>query len=562
MAKFETKYFIDNKSLKDYCADNDYSYSSARQIISNIKTKEANKNITNDDLMKLVVNSLEKGRTQYFYKGMSLSKYCKINKIDHTCVRKRIRKLKTLKENEKLTDEEITTKAIDLVLKDNIKYYIGEQRLSDFCEANEINYSSIIGGINNYKKKPKAIKLSDNEIAQLVVNRYLPKNTLYYVGGKSLTEYCQEFKKSKSTVIRKLNELTPDKPKERKIINIPLDVIEYIFRTIKPKNGTQYYFDNQTLRNFCLEKGIGYEQIITEINDKKKLNIEFSIDEIVNRSIFRKEFKDKIKDKQRLKVEQNNLEYIKEYCHKNNINLEEVIGINKSGYSFYLAINMIYYCGDTITVDGKKGISINKIQELESLYHQEEKTLDDLLLLQGIGFTGLELEIVKHLEGFVVNILNNNNVTRHFFGEYKEYFEELIINTLNNDFTLGPGQFIKYLQKQLKGKLMQKFYQNNLISSSEADYEILDPNSIYDIEEDYIEEERKESVQQALTSLNDFERLFIVRKYGFQGKPLTLSELKEDYYLEYSISDLEAIDQNILIKLSENDNIKLIKSLN
>lgn len=111
MAKFKSKYFIGNYSLKEYCLLHGYNYASARNMISS--TRKKHPDWSDDEILKDVVDRLKIAHTKYYFAGTTLNKYCKEHKIVSSTVRRIYQRL-IYSLGEEFSEESIMKKAVEL----------------------------------------------------------------------------------------------------------------------------------------------------------------------------------------------------------------------------------------------------------------------------------------------------------------------------------------------------------------------------------------------------------------------------------------------------------------
>lgn len=129
-------YLYNGFSLRSYCKRNNLCYSSKVRQIK--ETKEKNPDISDEEIIRRVMEDSVK-RDKYFYKGMSLRKYCQINKINYDVIAKRISRIKN--KNLSISDEEL----VNLALQQEswTKYYYNGETLYQFCKCNGFNIDDV-----------------------------------------------------------------------------------------------------------------------------------------------------------------------------------------------------------------------------------------------------------------------------------------------------------------------------------------------------------------------------------------------------------------------------------
>jgi hypothetical protein len=230
------------------------------------------------------------------------------------------------------------------------------------------------------------------------------------------------------------------------------------------------------------------------------------------------------------------------------------------GYTEYVSINILYYCSDIIGLGNEKSISDNKLKEINDIRRKNEHTLDELLLLNGIGFNEFRINIVKHLEGLIVNLLNSYKVSKCYFSEYKIYLENNIYDVLEKDFTLRPSSFLNYVQKNLKGNLIKLLYLSNKNINKEVNYNIQkNYSSISNPENYYVKKEEKEIIKGVLKDLEKDELIFIACRFGFQCQPMTVEEIQIIHFPDLTVEELHKFEISILEKLRAKEKVKCLR---
>ena len=70
-------------------------------------------------------------------------------------------------------------------------YYLGIP-LKEYCDENNLNYKNIIAYIGNYKKNDGFKNLTDDELVEVIMDKYQPFKPKYLYKGLTLREYCNK----------------------------------------------------------------------------------------------------------------------------------------------------------------------------------------------------------------------------------------------------------------------------------------------------------------------------------------------------------------------------------
>lgn len=539
MARFESKYYIEGQDLKSYCKDNKYNYSSARNMISTNKKKHPE--WTTEETLADVKKRLEKGRTKYFFGDTTLNRYCVKNGIVSSTARRKYNQMCTNPKYKEFNNDEIMQMALVEAKKGSEKYRVDGMLLSIYCELNGINKGTIINQINQYKKKNPNSRLSDDEIAKLIVMNYYRGNAIYYVGDEALHVYVTNLGFLPSTVLRKMHSMYPETVPslDKKRIEIEEEKLLNVLSSIGNVNGTLYFYGDKTLRQYCYENNINYVSIVETINSHREL----SVDEIVARAISNRDKKIHQKDRINLKSREQDEKFVNYYIEKYKIN-KDSFKLARQHFGAFISINIIEYFG---TVNDE---IINKIN---GLLQNSENSFDNAVMLNSLGFNNWAYYVVKRLEGMIINTIKSLRVPRNMYTTYREYLEEFIYSIIiDKCYLFTPGGLISYLKKTMKPKLIdqiQNEYRQGISLDEKIGYDL-------NVHESYSEEHRAEIIRKSLEDLNEWELGFIYRRFGFHSSPLDIVELQKIYYSDYSLEELKSLERAILYKLKNNDNIK------
>lgn len=178
----KTLYYYDGISLKKYCKNNDISYP---KILNRIK--QITNNHPDYDIDKVISFALSSSfnSSKYYYKGVLLIRYCEDNNLNYDTIRKRIYTLKNRYPNTSLDDVNIVKFVIE-EYKDFRKYYYNGMTLYRYCIINKISYHTVIDRIYKLLNDGYSIE----ECIEKSINDDFSNNKYYY-NGIPITEYCR-----------------------------------------------------------------------------------------------------------------------------------------------------------------------------------------------------------------------------------------------------------------------------------------------------------------------------------------------------------------------------------
>ncbi len=533
MAKIEPKYFIGKYTLKEYCLLHNYSYSSARNMISS--NRKRHPEWSTDEILEDVTKRLAVPRTKYYFDGMTLFKYCKKHKIIRSTVMRIYQRL-TDTLGDEFTDEEIMAKAVELAKRGREKYRVDDEKLSSYCERNDINKGSIISSISVYRRKHPECKLSDDEIAKEVLGHYRPGFSTYYVGTETLVNYVLRQGYEPDSVRHKLFILHPEiKTGERKIC-IEEAYVQEAMQSLKPNNGTLYFYGDTTLRDFCFKNGLNYYSVFDTMTKKP----DQSLDDIIAKAFANKAKMMRQKDRVLLKERESDEEYVGEYIEKYGIDKEQYEKL-KEHFGPFASISAIeYFCS----------VDDGLIEKIKAALSNFDKSLDDAIVLNNLGYHENAYYVVERVRGLIINVIKDVATDGKRYRDYLEFLEEYIYTILvDKCYMFTPGGFINYLKKTLKHKLV-KHLKEECFMSNELDYRTIH------VEDEPDRQEKNAMVHRALACLSEWELSFIYRRYGFRGEAMSIGELQEQFYSEFSVEELKSVEISLLEKLKSSSVLK------
>lgn len=145
------KYFYEGIPLSKYCKDHDIKLSTITARIWKKKQNKKYENYTDQEIVNLVMKT-RGGTTKYMYQGISLRQYCLENELNPKTIESRIHKLKN--ENKNLKNDDLVKLALEEFDNKNFKFFYKGIPLKQYCEEHpEINYNTIRSFINTEKAK-------------------------------------------------------------------------------------------------------------------------------------------------------------------------------------------------------------------------------------------------------------------------------------------------------------------------------------------------------------------------------------------------------------------------
>lgn len=190
-------YFYKGKSISDYCRENGLNSKSIKMRIFRLKQKEECKNCTPDELVEMAM-AME-NKTKYYYKDDSLLQYCKKNNISYTTIKHR---LERLRKRFKYDDNQL----IEMALND--KWRKKPINYTKFCQDNNLDYISTKRKLNRLKTREFLFEYSELELLKIASDDYL--YTIYY--NEEIFKYVDENKINIEELI-KVTKVLQGKPK-------------------------------------------------------------------------------------------------------------------------------------------------------------------------------------------------------------------------------------------------------------------------------------------------------------------------------------------------------------
>ena len=192
--------------------------------------------------------------SKYFYDGMPLFKYCEENNINVNTIRTRIWKLKHNKKYENYTEQEIINIVIEKYGRKKEEYNYKGIPIAKYCEDNGLKINAIKSRIKRIKDKNS--NLSNDEIVILAVDGYGKKQYKFFYQGVPLIEYCKNHPELSYPSIKSY--ITSNKMKYPELSYEEL--LERYF--LREHNETyRYYYEGMPLKKYCEENDLDYSRI-------------------------------------------------------------------------------------------------------------------------------------------------------------------------------------------------------------------------------------------------------------------------------------------------------------
>ena len=579
------RYYYLGIPLKQYCDENNLNHRNIITYMSRHRNDETFADLKDDEFVEAIINQYQPFEPKYIYKGITLSEYCKQNNLSYYSVVSYIKR-KLVNGNAKNIDE-LIDEAINTINRYGIIYYYKGIPLKDYAKQNGLNASSIRSAI--LRKKAT----SDKQLQEIIdecVESYQKFSIKYYYKGIPLFKYCQSIGLNYNTVIHKY--LYEYEDTDTNIDEAIKQIVDYYIE--HPPIKTKYYFNNQSLTNFCDANGYTYFAIQRRIRKLQSKNILLNNDEIITTAI--KKYEDKLQiDKinetfDKLKsLKSYDINEIKEICEFLKIDFENVNELVNMDFTFNQAINLIWYFSDKKTSNDFKIITDKKIEDIFILINALKKSDQDIEQFELYDLIGIyksklydsRKEILLREKRYICktiyslcnsyNITLNKNNYEEFESEIK-YYLLLVINRTNLNV---KGQVIKYMDLTVKGYfrtyLKSYIQQNRILSLDDAKYssdkgtrkEKTMIDTIADSKNNYEENKNtsfSSTMMDVLSSLSKEDLSFIMLKYQEDYSDeelasflnLTIDEIKKK---EIEILSLLKRDENLkLLKMSKNDN--------
>ena len=452
------KYYYLGMPLIVYAKENNLNYDNIISYIQRCKSDERFNNLSLDCLVEAAMGEYQPFKVKYFYQGLTLREYCIKNNISYYSVVSYIKRRQKSGSSDSV--DKIISDGINEINRHGIIYYYNGMPLTVYAKENNLNINSIRLAILREKKK------GDRPLQEIVdecVCSYQKRALKYCYKGMSLRRYCASIGINYNTVIQTLmrNYSDLDTDIDKKIEEV---MEKYINNSsIKCK----YYFGDRSLLKYCSDMGYNYFSIYKSI---KRLEDDKSIEgSIVEEAI--KKYEDKLEIKKinsifdRLKLEDIDINEIKNICKILKISFDNVVDLVNMEFSYNQAINMIWYFSDKKDSYDYRIITDKKLEEVFMFVDNlklgsidiNNTELYDLIGVYKAELYDTRLEIIERLKKYISKTVyslcmsldikvNNDN-----FSDFESEVTYDILRVIDRSNLSNYGQIIKYIDLSVKG---------------------------------------------------------------------------------------------------------------
>lgn len=272
----ENKYFYNNIPLAKYCQDNNINIDTVRTRIWKKKKDPKFKNFTEQQIVNMVIEACGT-LIKYRIDGIPLSQYCAENGYDLRKIQSRIAVLK--KDNPSLSNDDLVKKALAFDNK-NFRFFYHGMPLKEYCKNHpEINYNTIRNFINREKRKHP--ELSDEELAELYIDKEHKGCYKYYYLGIPLKQYCMENNLNYSSITNYLRTVIETAAYQGLTDDEIVEKVMDEYQPFEPK----YKYKELTLREYCLQNNFSYYSVISFVKRGLRKDSTKNIDELIDEGI-------------------------------------------------------------------------------------------------------------------------------------------------------------------------------------------------------------------------------------------------------------------------------------
>ena len=342
---------------------------------------------------------------KYFYNNIPLTEYCQDNGINISTIRARIWKKKHSEKYQNYTEQQI----VDMVIEaygSAVKYMYKGMTLRQYCLDNGINISTITSRIKNLKKRNK--NLSNDELVFLAMEEFENQNYRFFYKGIPLKEYCESHPELNygtiRTYINREKEKNPDFKDE--------EIIEQYINKVH-KGIYKYYYLGIPLKQYCEENDLVYRNIITYMSkhkhdaEFKDLNDDEFVEAVINKY---QPFEPKYYYKDLT---------LHAYCIQNNISYYSVISFVKRKIAR----------GSTKSIDELIDEGIKTINRYGIIYYYKGVPLKDYCKENNLNASSIRCAILRKLA-------KSNQPLQEIVNQCVESYQKLTIKYYYNGETL------------------------------------------------------------------------------------------------------------------------------
>lgn len=273
----ENKYFYKGISLSKYCKENDINISTIRARIWKKKQSKKYESYTEQEIVNMVVEAYGSA-IKYMYKGKSLRQYCLENDINIGTINSRIVSLKKKKKD--LTNDELVVLAMEEFENQNFRFFYKGIPLKEYCESHpDINYNTIRTYIN--REKERNSELTDEELIEQYLDKEHKGIYKYYYLGIPLKQYCDENNLSYRNIITYMSRYRNADNFKGLSDDEFVEAIMDQYQPFEPK----YLYKGLTLREYCIQNDLSYYSVVSFVKRKLAKGSTKSIDDLIDEGI-------------------------------------------------------------------------------------------------------------------------------------------------------------------------------------------------------------------------------------------------------------------------------------
>lgn len=232
------KHIYNNQNLKNYCDDNNFNYSTILKKLNDLKKLDEYKDLTDNEIIKIIIEKKYKTKYKYFYNNQNLKTYCNDNNLSYKFVVGKINNLKKLDEYKDLSID----KMIEIVLTEHYttnskkKYFYNNQYLKVYCIENKLNYKSILNKVKRLRKLDEYKDLNNDQIVEMVIEKKYITNAKYFYKNETLDIYCQKNNLNYNIITKTIKKI--EQKEQYKNLELT-ELIELIINNFKPQSKNE-----------------------------------------------------------------------------------------------------------------------------------------------------------------------------------------------------------------------------------------------------------------------------------------------------------------------------------
>lgn len=399
------KYYYCGIPLVKYCEEHNISIVAVKGRI--FRYKKNNPNLSDDEIVEIIMDMYEPFSPKYNYKGMTLSQYCKENNMSYYSVVSFVKR--KLEKGSKLSVDELIDEGIKTIKRYGIIYYYNGVPLRDYAILNGLNASSIRSSI--IRKKAKT-DLPLQEIVNECVETYKEFSIKYYYGEETLREFSKRTEINYNTIIHKYIDFYSDRDDIDTSTAIALIVDDMLSN---PKQRVKYYYGEDSLFCFCRNNGYSYQNVYRKLVALQKKYIYDSEEEIVVDAVL--EYKTrKLKEINSFLEVVSDIPYdsLNKICEFLKISLENINDLVEMGFRHKQAIMLILWFSSSIDEDKRKVLTDNDLKNvyiiIEDLINSKNKnnsySLSTLVGLYRSELIDTREYILSMFKDYIFEIIN------------------------------------------------------------------------------------------------------------------------------------------------------------